>query len=109
MKNEMLICKNLCVIICSVISVIIEDSLLKVNRAIIMCFKEKKNGCKKSFCLVEEWFYSTNIGGIIDHSLWKQTVSLSFICVMGNGSMNSNLCLEFSLQSTRILSPTLYW
>ena len=27
---------------------------------------------------------------------WKRTVPLSFICVMGNGPINSNSCLEFS-------------
>ena len=27
---------------------------------------------------------------------WKRTVPLSFICVMGNGPMNYNSCLEFS-------------
>ena len=48
---------------------IIEDSFLKVNHAMIMCFKEKQRCCKKSFCLVEEWFYSANIGGIFDDSL----------------------------------------
>ena len=52
-----------------VISVIIEDSLLKVNRAIVMCFKEKQRCCKNSFCLVKEWFYSVNNGGIVDDSL----------------------------------------
>ena len=61
MRNQ---CNHWCII-----SVIIEDSLFKVNHAIIMCFKEKQLCCKKSFCLVEEWFYSENIGGIIDDSL----------------------------------------
>ena len=52
-----------------VISVIIEDSLLKFIRAIVMCFKEKQRCCKKYFCLSEEWFNSANIGGIVDDSL----------------------------------------
>ena len=60
----MLICNNWCVIIVS-----IEDSFLKVNHAIIMCFKEKQCCCKNSFYLVEEWFYSANIDGIVDDSL----------------------------------------
>ena len=34
-----------------------------------VCFKEKQCCCKNSFCLVEEWFYSENIGGIVDDSL----------------------------------------
>ena len=61
-----------------VISVIIEDSLLKVNRAIIMCFKEKQLFCKNSFCLVEEWFYSANIGGIIDDPLLEANPAIFF-------------------------------
>ena len=40
-----------------------------MNRAIIMCFKEKQLCCKNSFCLVKEWFYSANIGGIVDDYL----------------------------------------
>ena len=47
----------------------IEDSFLKVNHTMIMCFKEKQRCCKKSFYLVEEWFYSANIDGIVDDSL----------------------------------------
>ena len=47
----------------------IEDYFLKVNHAMIMCFKEKQRCCKDSFYLVEEWFYSTNIDGIVDDSL----------------------------------------
>ena len=42
---------------------------LKVNHAIIMCFKDKQRCCKNSFYLVEEWFYSANIDGIVDDSL----------------------------------------
>ena len=30
-----------------------KDSFLKVNHAIIMCFKEKQCCCKNPFCLVE--------------------------------------------------------
>ena len=40
-----------------------------MNHAIIMCFNEKQHCCKNSFCLVEEWFYSANIDGIVDDSL----------------------------------------
>ena len=41
-----------------------------MNRAIVMCFIEKQLFFVKNlFCLVEEWFYSANIGGIIDDSL----------------------------------------
>ena len=40
-----------------------------MNHVIIMCFKEKQRCCKKSFYLVEEWFYSENIDGIVDDSL----------------------------------------
>ena len=47
----------------------IEDSFLKVNHATIMCFKDKQRCCKNSLHLVEEWFYSANIGGIVDDSL----------------------------------------
>ena len=47
----------------------IEDFFLKVNHAIIMCFKEKQRGCKNSFYLVEEWFYYANIYGIVDDPL----------------------------------------
>ena len=47
------------------------------------------------------------------HHWWlpfrKRTVPLSFICVLGNGPMNSNSCLEFFLRLTKILTPTLYW
>ena len=43
----------------------IEDSFLKVNHAMIMCFKEKERCCINSFYLVEEWFYSANIDGIV--------------------------------------------
>ena len=32
----------------------------------------------------------------------KQNVPLILICVMGNGPINSNLCLKFSLRLTRI-------
>ena len=35
----------------------------------IVCFKEKQRCCKNSFYLVEEWFYSAYIDGIIDDSL----------------------------------------
>ena len=35
----------------------------------IMCFKEKQCCCKNYFYLVEEWFYSANIDGIVDNSL----------------------------------------
>ena len=35
----------------------------------IMCLKEKQHCCKNSFYLVEEWFYSANIDGIVDDSL----------------------------------------
>ena len=48
----------------------IEDSFLKVNHAMIMCFKEKQRCCKNSFYLVNEWFYSANIDGIVDDSLF---------------------------------------
>ena len=34
-----------------------------------MCFKEKQRCSKNSFCLVEEWLYSANIGGIVDDSV----------------------------------------
>ena len=44
-------------------------TFLKVNHAKIMCFKEKQRFCKNSFYLVEEWFYSANIDGIVDNSL----------------------------------------
>ena len=47
----------------------IVDSFVEVNHAMIMCFKEKQRCCKNSFYLVEEWFYSTNIDGIVDDSL----------------------------------------
>ena len=47
----------------------IEDSFLKVNHAMIMCFKKKQRCCKKYFHLVEEWFYSANIDGIVDDYL----------------------------------------
>ena len=93
-----------------VIGGIIEDSLLKVNHAIVILVKRNNCWCKKSFVV-----YSKNgfILRILVASLmitfWKQTVLLSFICVMGNGPMNSNPCLEFSLRLNRILSPTLYW
>ena len=40
-----------------------------MNHAIIMCFKEKQRCCKNYLCLVEECFYSANIGGIVDDSL----------------------------------------
>ena len=43
--------------------------MLKVNRAIDVLVKRNNCCCKNSFCLVEEWFYSANIGGIIDNSL----------------------------------------
>ena len=33
---------------------------------------------------------------------WKQNLTLSFICVMGNGPMNSNSYLDFFLRLTRI-------
>ena len=39
-----------------------------MNHAIIMCFKEKQRCCKNSFNLVEEWFYSASIDGIVDDS-----------------------------------------
>ena len=41
-KYEMLICNHLMFNNLSVISVIIEDFLLKVNCAIVICFKEKQ-------------------------------------------------------------------
>ena len=47
----------------------IVDSFVEVNHAMIMCFKVKQPGCKNSFYLVEEWFYSENIDGIVDDSL----------------------------------------
>ena len=74
----MLICNHLCVI-----SVSIEDSFLKVNHAIIMCFKEKQRCCKNPFCLVEEWFYSANIGGIVDDSLLE--ANRAIVIYLSNG------------------------
>ena len=77
-----------------------------------LSFFLKRNNCccKNSFVvLVEEWFYSANIGGIIDDSLLERTVPFSVICVRGNGPMNSNSCLECFLRLTRFFSPTLYW
>ena len=36
----------------------------------LLCVLKIKNCCcKKYFCLVEEWFYSANVGGIIDDYL----------------------------------------
>ena len=92
-----------------VISVSTEDSCLKVNHAIIMCFKEKQRCCKNSFYLVQEWFILWILTASLMIPFWKQTVPLSFFSVMGNGPMNYNSCLEFFLRLTRILSPTLYW
>ena len=46
----------------------IEDSFLKVNHAMIMCFKEKQRCCKNSFYLVKESFYSPNVDGIVNDS-----------------------------------------
>ena len=62
---------------------------LKVNHAIIMCFKEKQLCCKNSFCLVEEWFYSANIGGIVDDSLLE--ANRAIVIYLGNGEWTHEL------------------
>ena len=78
-----------------------------------LCLKKNNFCCEKYF--IFNMFQSKNgfILRILVASLmipfWKRTVPFSFICVMGNGPMNYNLCLEFFLRLTRILSPTLYW
>ena len=77
-------CNHSCVII-----VIIEDSLLKVNCAIVVCFKEKQRCCKISCCLVEEWFYSANIGGIIDDSLLE--ANRAIVIYLCNGEWTHEL------------------
>ena len=61
----------------------IEGSFLKVNHAMIVCFKEKQRCCKISFYLVEEWFYSANIGGIIDDPLLE--ANLAIVIYLRNG------------------------
>ena len=60
-----------------------------MNRAIIMCFKEKQFFCKNSFCLVEEWFYSANIGGIVDDSLLE--ANRAIVIYLRNGEWTHEL------------------
>ena len=80
----MLICNHWCVI-----SVRIEYSFLNVNHAIIVCFKEKQRCCKNSCCLGEEWFYSANIGGIIDDSLLEANYDI--VIYLRNGECTHEL------------------
>ena len=60
-----------------------------MNRAIIMCFKEKQRCYKNSFCLVEEWFYSANIGGIVDDSLLEANCAI--VIYLRNGEWTHEL------------------
>ena len=101
----MWICNHWCVI-----NVIIEDYLLKLNRAIVVCLKRNKCYCKNSFVVyLKNGFILRILVASLMIPFWKQTVPLSFICVMGNGPMNYNSCWECFLRLTRILSLTLYW
>ena len=73
----------------------IEDSFLKVNHAIIMCFKEKQRCCKNSFYLVEEWFYSANIGVIADDSLLEANCAI--VIYLSNEEWNHELYFVFRM------------
>ena len=37
---------------------------------------------------------------------WKRTSPLLFICIMGNGPMNSNLCFEFFTNLVLVIIPS---
>ena len=56
--------------------------------------------------LVKEWFILQILVASLLIPFWKQTVTLSFIWVMGNVPMNYNLCLDFFLRSTKICHQT---
>ena len=72
--------------------------------------KDKQLCCKNSFVVhSKNGFILQILVASLMIPFWKQTVTLSFICVMGNGPMNSNFCLKCFLGLTIILSPTLYW
>ena len=87
-----------------------EKQLCCENSFYVIYLKRNNLCCENSFCfLVKEWFILQIFVASLMNILWKLTVPLSFICVMGDGPMNYNLCLEFFFCLTRILSPTLYW
>ena len=67
-----------------------------IMKTLFICLKINNLCCENSVCsLIEEWFYSANIGGIIDNSFWKRTVPLSCICVMGNGPIVIGFLIEY--------------
>ena len=54
----------------------IVDSFVEVNHAMIIIFKEKQRGCKNSFYLVKERFYSPNVDGIVNDSFLEANRSI---------------------------------
>ena len=88
--------------------------LVKRNKCVVktplICLKINKLCCENSVCcLVEDFFILRILVSSLIILFLKRTVPLPFICVMGNGPINYNSCLNIFLRLTRILSPTLYW
>ena len=55
-------------------------------------FKRNNCFCKNNFCLVEEWFYSANIGGIIDDSLLEENHAI--VIYLRNGEWMISVIIE---------------
>ena len=62
--------------------------LVKRNNCVVknlfICLKRNNLCCENSVCsLVEEWFYSANIGGIIDDSLLEANPAIVIYLLNG--------------------------
>ena len=55
----------------------------------IMSFKETQRCCKNPFYLVEEWFYSANIDGIVDDYLLE--ANRAIVIYLRNGEWTHEL------------------
>ena len=61
-----------------------------MNRDIVVCLKKKQLLLYKLFCcLVIEWFYSTNIGEVIDDSLLE--ANRAIVVFLHNGEWTHEL------------------
>ena len=83
-KEKQLCCENKCV------NVFKEIQLCCENSFCVICLKRNNFCCENSsYYLVKEWFYSANIGGIIDDYLLEANCAI-FVYLI-NGEWNHEL------------------